>query len=108
MFQPRFQVIDGLDESLPETRDEIVETLTAADFGARLLITSRYPGGFVGQRAKICNIDVSATKEDLKSYAQGCIERHTVLQMKWETLLEEDREEHLNRLTKSAAGMSVL
>ncbi|KAF7179370.1 hypothetical protein CNMCM7691_008303 [Aspergillus felis] len=51
------------------------------------------------------SVDVSAPGEDLKCYAQGCIEKHPSLQTMLRTLPSEMKEVYLEHIVQSAAGM---
>lgn len=103
-----FVVIDALDECTPGTRRELIETLKSVEPGIHLLITSRYLGDIKEILGDVPKVDALAPEEDLKIYAQACIERYSLLQARWGTLSHEVREEYLENITRSAAGMLVL
>jgi hypothetical protein len=103
-----FVVIDALDECSPDTRQELIQTLRSVDPGIQLLITSRYLSDIKEKLGDVSKLDVFAPEEDLKSYAQGCIERYSVSQTQLGTLSDEAREEYLCKIAQSAAGMFVL
>jgi len=103
-----FVVIDALDECTPDTRRELIETLKSVEPGIHLLITSRYLGDIKEKLGDVSRVDVLAPEEDLKSYAQVCIERYSLLQTQLETLSDDAREGYLGKIAQSAAGMLVL
>ncbi|KAE8395610.1 ankyrin repeat-containing domain protein [Aspergillus alliaceus] len=100
-----FVVIDGLDECGPATRQELVKTIRSAAPSIHLLITSRYLGDIKATLDDVSIVEVSAPGEDLKCYAQGCIEKYPELQTALGTLPTEMSEAYLEHITQSAAGM---
>jgi hypothetical protein len=103
-----FVVVDALDECSPDTRQGLIQTLRSVEPGIHLLITSRYLSDIKEKLGDVSKLDVFAPEEDLKSYAQGCIERYSVSQTQLGTLSDEVREEYLAKIAQSAAGMLVL
>jgi hypothetical protein len=102
-----FVVVDALDECTPDTRRELIEILKSEP-GIQLLITSRYLGDIKEILGDAYRVDVLASKEDLRSYAQVCIERYPLLQTQLGSVLDEEREGYLDKIAHRAAGMSVL
>jgi hypothetical protein len=102
-----FVVIDALDECSLDTRRELIKTIRSVKPGVHLLITSRYLGDIKETLGDVSRVDVSAPEEDLKSYAQGCIERYSVLQTHLRILSDEAREGYLGKIAQCAAGMLV-
>ena len=101
-----FVVIDALDECSPDTRRELIEVLKSNP-SIQLLITSRYLGDIKENLGDASRIDVLPPEEDLKSYAQACIERYSSLHTQLGTLPHEEREGYLSKIAQSAAGMLV-
>ena len=101
-----FVVIDALDECTPNTRRELIEMLKSKP-GIQLLITSRYLGDIKENLGDASRVDVLPPEDDLKSYAQVCIEKYSLLHSQLGTLSDEEREEYLRKIAQSAAGMLV-
>ena len=102
-----FVVVDALDECTPHTRRELIETLKSVEPSIHLLITSRYLGDIKEKLGDVSRVDVLASEEDLKSYAEVCIQKHSVLQTQLGLLSDEAREGHLRKIAQNAAGMLV-
>lgn len=101
-----FIVIDALDECSYKTRQEIIKTISSIQPGIHLLLTSRPLGDIEKKLGDVSRVDIVASGKDLKSYAQRCIERDSVLQQA--TLLSESREALPDKIVQRAAGMLVL
>lgn len=100
-----FVIIDALDECPLETRADVLSALMSIKSSIHLLITSRNIGYIPPELGEVTVMEVNPPKEDLKSYAEGCIKQNSILYKNFCALTEEIREEHLSFVALVAKGM---